>query len=76
VTAGSDIYCHPRARGFEPHDLIFVSKKESNPIGLLFFLCCTANLDATAKKSIESKAFVDWRQFYVQPKQMPAEHIK
>jgi hypothetical protein len=39
-------------------------------------LCYLDRIDATAKKSIESKAFVDWRQFYVQPKQMPAEHIK
>ncbi len=31
-------------------------------------VCCTANLDATAKKSIKSRDLELWRRFYVQPK--------
>ena len=43
-------------------------KRESSPQGTAFsFLCCTALIDATLKKSTKSRAFGYLRQFHVHP---------
>ena len=44
-----------------------VAKEKADATHLLFLLCCTAQIDATEKKSIKSRALEFWRQFHVHP---------
>jgi len=45
----------------------YFEKRKGTLMGA-FVLCCTANLDATLKKSIKSRDFGYWMWFYVHPK--------
>ena len=43
-------------------------KDKAVHLDCFIFLCCTANLDATLKKSIKSRVFGFLKQFHVHPK--------